>query len=100
MYDYYITMMMLVTIWMFDGSLVEFGSQRADVFIHLSSDESFSSPDLLSKVTSDQQLVRPEGMSSQTKSGGFYCSGHNSLNFGPIVKIFVPKHISFSRPFI
>ena len=25
----------------------------------------------------------------------FDCQGHNSLNFGPILKIFVPEHISF-----
>ena len=29
----------------------------------------------------------------------FDCQGHNSLNFGPIFKILVPKHISFPRPF-
>ena len=28
----------------------------------------------------------------------FECQGHNSLNFDPIFKIFVPKHISFLRP--
>ena len=30
----------------------------------------------------------------------FDCQGHNSLNFDQIFKIFVPKHISFPRPFI
>ena len=29
----------------------------------------------------------------------FYCQGHNSLNFGQIFKILVPKLISFPRPF-
>ena len=33
-------------------------------------------------------------------SGYFDCQGHNSLNFGPIFKILVAKHISVSRPFI
>ena len=27
------------------------------------------------------------------------CHGHNSLNFGQILKILVPKHIYFPRPF-
>ena len=29
----------------------------------------------------------------------FDCNGHNSLNFDPILKILVPKPISFPRPF-
>ena len=32
-------------------------------------------------------------------NGDFDCQGHNSLNFGPILKILVPKPISFPRPF-
>ena len=28
-------------------------------------------------------------------NGDFDCQGHNSLNFGPILKILVPKHIYF-----
>ncbi len=30
----------------------------------------------------------------------FDCQGNNSLNFGPIFTILVPKHISFPRPFL
>ena len=47
-----------------------------------------------------KELVRAEMMSAMRFSGYFHCQGHNSLNFGPIFKILVAKHISFSRPFI
>ena len=33
-------------------------------------------------------------MSALSILENFDCQGHNSLNFGPIFKIFVPKHIS------
>ena len=39
-------------------------------------------------------------VTSMRGSGYFDCHGHNSLNFGPIFKILVAKHISGPRPFI
>ena len=39
-------------------------------------------------------------VTSMRGSGYFDCQSHNSLNFGPIFKILVAKHISGPRPFI
>ena len=39
-------------------------------------------------------------VTSMRGSGYFDCQSHNSLNFGPIFKILVAKHISVPRPFI
>ena len=54
--------------------------------------------------TSSQVLWTPEWrcvmVTLKGSSGYFECQGHNSLNSGPILKILVPKHISFPRPSI
>ena len=39
-------------------------------------------------------------VTSMRGSGYLDCQSHNSLNFGPIFKILVAKHISGPRPFI
>ena len=39
-------------------------------------------------------------LTSMRGSGYLDCQSHNSLNFGPIFKILVAKHISGPRPFI
>ena len=57
-------------------------------------------PEPLIKVTSHKEVIRAEMMSALKISGYFECQGFNSLNFGPIFKILVAKHISVSRPFI
>merc|ERR1711911_14423 len=48
-------------------------------------------------------ITHPHSGVNQTRDGVcieyFDCYGHNSLNFGPILKILVPKPISFPRPF-
>ena len=53
--------------------------------------------------TSSQVLWTPEWrcvmVTLKGSSGYFECQGHNSLNSGLILKILVPKHISFPRPF-
>ena len=49
------------------------------------------------EVTSHKSL---EMVTSMRGSGYFDWQGHNSLNFGPIFKILVAKHISGPRPFI
>ena len=51
--------------------------------------------DIISALISSLWLV-----TLMSGSGYFDCQGHNSLNFGPIFKILVAKHISVSRPFI
>ena len=52
------------------------------------------------EVTSHKEDIRPEMVTSMRGSGYLDCQSHNSLNFGPIFKILVAKHISGPRPFI
>ena len=47
-----------------------------------------------------QELTRPDVLSPLNILENFYCQGHNSLNFYPIFKILVPKHMSVPRAFI
>ena len=47
-----------------------------------------------------QEFTRPEMRSAWGILLNIHCQGHNSLNSGPILKILVPKHISFPRPSI
>ena len=52
---------------------------------------------VLETVTSQKSL----GMVTSMRGSGYFdWQGHNSLNFGPIFKILVAKHISVPRPFI
>ena len=57
-------------------------------------------PDPRIKVTSSSLISSLGLVTSMRGSGYFDCQGHNSLNFGPIFKILVAKHISVPRPFI
>ena len=47
-----------------------------------------------------QELTRPDVLSALSILKNFDCQGHNSLNFHPIFKILVPKHMSVPRAFI